>query len=63
MKDYPVAQMPLVYQPVNQLFCVRATYEPLDPKDPLKGLKVKNYANEGAVNGPVRGTSMGNGPM
>lgn len=25
--------MPVSYQPINELFCVRATYEAVDPND------------------------------
>lgn len=39
----PALQMPLTYQPVDQLFCVRAKYEPFNPSNPLEGLKVNNY--------------------
>ncbi|GAB4816602.1 hypothetical protein N2152v2_003648 [Parachlorella kessleri] len=55
----PPQQVPLVYQPTSQLFCVRAIYESLDART----LKVRNYANDGAVNGRAVGTSNGSGPM
>ncbi|KAI7844839.1 hypothetical protein COHA_001493 [Chlorella ohadii] len=56
-------QEPLVYQPADRLFCVFAEYQPLR-EDPLDGLLVNNYANEGAVNGPVVGTSeVADGPL
>jgi hypothetical protein len=55
-------QVPLIYQPEDQLFCVRAKYVPLDADNPLKGLTVYNYANKGEVNGEVTGTSSGWGP-
>ena len=45
------------YQPVDTLFCVRAQYIPVDSSKPLNGVTVRNYANRGAVNGPVVGTS------
>lgn len=54
---YVQQQMPLVYQQRNSLYCVRAEYEPLHPDDILDGVLVKNYANEGRVNGPAMGTS------
>lgn len=60
---YVQKQMPLIYQPIDQLFCVRATYEPLDPADLFKGLRVLNYANRGAVNGAVVGTDGGVLPL
>ncbi|KAG1681614.1 hypothetical protein FOA52_014122 [Chlamydomonas sp. UWO 241] len=54
---YPQAQVPLVYQQPSQLYCVKATYKPIDPKDPAAGLKVYNYGNERRVNGPTMGTT------
>lgn len=59
---YIQAQVPLVYQPASQLYCVTAKYVPLDPTNLLAGLRVLNYGNDGAVNGPVTGTSGGFGP-
>lgn len=55
------AQTPLVYQPLNQLFCVRAKYVPLDPKNLSKGVRVCNYANTGAVNKLPVGTCLAPG--
>jgi len=55
------AQTPLAYQPLNQLFCVRAKYIPLDPKDLSKGVRVCNYANTGAVNTLPVGTCLAPG--
>lgn len=49
-------QIPLVYQPVNQLYCVRAIYKPRDPANFNKGINVYNTANEGNVTGPVVGS-------
>ncbi|KAI7836634.1 hypothetical protein COHA_009519 [Chlorella ohadii] len=57
---YVQKQEPLVYQPEDRLFCVFAEYKPLE-EDPLDGLLVNNYANEGGINGPVVGTSQVNG--
>jgi hypothetical protein len=57
-----VLQMPLVYQPLRQLYCVRAKYVPLQPGKPLAGVRVLNYANDGAVNGPAVGTAGNRGP-
>jgi hypothetical protein len=39
---YVQAQEPLVYQPADELYCVRARYSPLDPADALAGLEVQN---------------------
>lgn len=50
-------QLPLSYQPADELYCVRAVYEPINATDLTAGLIVNNYANRGAVNGPVSGTS------
>eukprot|EP00877_Chromochloris_zofingiensis_P014166 jgi/Chrzof1/9002/Cz03g32150.t1 len=54
---YVQQQVPLTYQPKNTLYCVRAKYVLIDPKNTTKGLKVLNYANTGKVNGPAMGTS------
>ena len=88
-------QEPLVYQPRDQLYCVRAVYgecwgglavlwwwcpssrdgqaspyrvpfpshaaEPLQPDNPLAGLRVINTANENSVTGPPVGTNSGAG--
>lgn len=53
---YVQKQMPLIYQPKDQLFCVRASYEPLDADDLTEGLRVVNYANRDRVNGEAMGT-------
>lgn len=53
---YVQAQMPLVYQPEDQLYCVRASYTPIDESDLSVGLKVTNTANEGGVDGEPVGT-------
>lgn len=58
---FVLAQTPLIYQPVSQLYCTRAEYVPLNPADPLEGLTVINYSNQGAVNGPAVSTG-GGGP-
>ena len=50
-------QIPIIFQPVNTLFCVRAEYVPINPSNPLGGVLVKNYANKDRVNGPTTGTS------
>lgn len=49
--------MPVFYQPVNQLYCVRAVYRPIDPKDLSAGIRVQNTANTGSVTGPATGSS------
>lgn len=54
---YVQEQMPLRYQPEDQLFCVRARYEYVDAQDKSKGVVVYNYANEKKVNGKPRGTN------
>jgi hypothetical protein len=44
------------YQPASALFCVRASYSSYATKfNPA--IKVLNYANQGAVNGPSTCTS------
>lgn len=58
---YIQKQIPVVYQTINQLYCVRAEYKPIDPTDLNKGVEVLNYANEGKVNGPVQTTQNGQG--
>lgn len=50
------AQIPLSYNPIDELFCVRARYELIDPDDLAAGLKVFFYANKGRVNGPAVST-------
>ncbi|KXZ54447.1 hypothetical protein GPECTOR_5g99 [Gonium pectorale] len=54
---YVQKQLPQPYQPPSQLFCVKAEYELKDPTNVSAGVIVNNYANEGAVNGPSRGSS------
>lgn len=54
---YTQAQINTTFQPRETLYCVRAQYTALDPKNPLAGVLVRNYANRGAVNGPIEGTS------
>jgi len=54
---YVQAQVPLIYQSKDQLFCVKATYKPINEDDPEAGVIVYNYANQGRVNGPSMGTS------
>lgn len=56
---FVLAQTPLVYQPVDQLFCTRAEYMSLDPADPLNGLRVVNFARQGSVDGPAVSTGAG----
>lgn len=60
---YVQEQVPVSYQTVNDLFCVRARYTPLDGSNPAKGLLVNNYANRGRVNGPAMGTSDSSGAI
>jgi lipocalin len=55
---YVQMQQPLSYQPESQLYCVRAEYIPLG-ESLEDGLRVNNYANDGAVNGPVVGSTGG----
>eukprot|EP01024_Parvocaulis_polyphysoides_P029148 TRINITY_DN262_c0_g2_i1.p1 TRINITY_DN262_c0_g2~~TRINITY_DN262_c0_g2_i1.p1 ORF type:complete len:248 (+),score=30.77 TRINITY_DN262_c0_g2_i1:839-1582(+) len=54
---YIQQQMPVSYQPVDQLYCVRAEYVPIDENEISKGVNVINYSNKGQVNGPASGTS------
>eukprot|EP01025_Chloroclados_australasicus_P067649 TRINITY_DN936_c0_g1_i1.p2 TRINITY_DN936_c0_g1~~TRINITY_DN936_c0_g1_i1.p2 ORF type:complete len:283 (+),score=38.93 TRINITY_DN936_c0_g1_i1:44-892(+) len=54
---YVQLQMPLSYQPTEDLYCVKAWYVPIDENDVAKGVNVLNYANKGQVNGPVTGTA------
>ncbi|GFH29795.1 uncharacterized protein HaLaN_28520 [Haematococcus lacustris] len=49
--------VPVSYQKAEDLNCVRAVYKPVDSTNLKAGLTVFNYANRGAVNGPVDGTS------
>lgn len=57
---YVQQQMPVLYQPENTLYCVRAEYVPVNSSNLKEGFIVKNYANNNRVNGPSRGTSDGN---
>lgn len=58
---YVQQQQPIVYQKESNLFCVRAVYEPVGKgKGPV--FEVKNYANQGGVNGPVLGSSASGSP-
>jgi len=50
---YIQEQIPVQYQTVDQLYCVRAAYKQLE--DDL--VQVYNYANNGAVNGPPQVTN------
>ncbi|KAJ9505227.1 hypothetical protein QJQ45_024298 [Haematococcus lacustris] len=54
---YVQKQVPVSYQKAEDLNCVRAVYKPVDSTNLKAGLTVFNYANRGAVNGPVDGTS------
>jgi hypothetical protein len=51
--------MPVFYQPVDQLYCVRAVYKPIDPAKLSAGIAVLNTAREGSVTGRTRGSSGG----
>ncbi|KAG2454308.1 hypothetical protein HYH02_001336 [Chlamydomonas schloesseri] len=50
-------QLPLDYQPPDELFCVKAEYQLRNPANVSEGLVVNNYANRGGVNGPHQGSS------
>lgn len=52
---YPQKQIPQTYQPVDELYCVRAVYTFLDSDNATAGILVDNYANQGQVNGPPLG--------
>ncbi|PNH09553.1 hypothetical protein TSOC_003790 [Tetrabaena socialis] len=54
---YVQKQLPLNYQPVNELYCVRAEYTLRNPSNISAGLIANNYANRGGVNGAVQGSS------
>ncbi|KAG2426780.1 hypothetical protein HXX76_012836 [Chlamydomonas incerta] len=54
---YVQKQLPLDYQPPDELFCVKAEYELRNPANVSDGLVVNNYANRGGVNGPHQGSS------
>lgn len=56
---YPQEQMPVFYQPVDQLYCVRAVYKPIDPAKLSAGIAVLNTAREESVTGRTRGSSGG----
>eukprot|EP01023_Acetabularia_acetabulum_P066172 TRINITY_DN888_c0_g1_i4.p1 TRINITY_DN888_c0_g1~~TRINITY_DN888_c0_g1_i4.p1 ORF type:complete len:414 (+),score=63.99 TRINITY_DN888_c0_g1_i4:702-1943(+) len=45
-------QVPLSYQPLNQLYCVRAQYIAIDENDLSKGITVINYSDKDRVNNP-----------
>jgi hypothetical protein len=49
-------QVPVSYQPAEELYCVRALYTPLDQTNLSAGLRVANSANRGSVSGPRSGT-------
>eukprot|EP01026_Neomeris_dumetosa_P070558 TRINITY_DN7054_c0_g1_i6.p2 TRINITY_DN7054_c0_g1~~TRINITY_DN7054_c0_g1_i6.p2 ORF type:complete len:209 (-),score=22.61 TRINITY_DN7054_c0_g1_i6:260-886(-) len=55
---YIQEQVPLSYQPLNELFCVRAEYTAIDEKDFSKGITVINYSNKDKVNGVKEGGIM-----
>eukprot|EP01024_Parvocaulis_polyphysoides_P021831 TRINITY_DN20369_c1_g3_i3.p1 TRINITY_DN20369_c1_g3~~TRINITY_DN20369_c1_g3_i3.p1 ORF type:complete len:236 (-),score=7.37 TRINITY_DN20369_c1_g3_i3:515-1222(-) len=58
---YSQYQVPSPRVPANQLYCTTATYVPLDPSDPSKGVRVINYANLDKVNGvPISTSGVGN---
>jgi len=54
---YVQEQIIVGYQRLDSLYCVAATYEPVNETDILQGLTVYNYANVGKVNGEPKGTS------
>ncbi|KAI8472609.1 MAG: hypothetical protein J3K34DRAFT_413662 [Monoraphidium minutum] len=56
---YPQEQMPVFYQPVNSLYCVRAKYTPITPSNFADGLNVINTARTGSVTGPQMGSDGG----
>lgn len=60
---YIQKQIPVVYQPVDQLFCVTAIYEQKDPNDLSEGIFVYNYQNEGGVNGKAISTREDDGGL
>ena len=45
------------YQRENQLFCVRAVYQPTNPANLNAGLAVVNSARTGSVTGPLVGST------
>lgn len=55
---YVQAQIPLKYQPLTDLFCVRAKYTPVNTANLAAGVKVCNYANRGGVNKLAVGTCL-----
>ncbi|KIY97278.1 hypothetical protein MNEG_10685 [Monoraphidium neglectum] len=56
---YPQEQMPVFYQPVDSLYCVRAVYSPIDPANLKAGIRVLNTAKSGSVDGKPMGSSGG----
>ncbi|KAI8466627.1 MAG: hypothetical protein J3K34DRAFT_524407 [Monoraphidium minutum] len=58
---YVQNQTVLKYQPKQNLFCVRAKYIPIDPKNLSKGIRVCNFANGGAINKAAMGTCLAKG--
>ena len=57
--QYIQQQQVVAYQPANQLYCVRARYEPKDPTNFAKGISVFNQARSGSVTGAPVGQSSG----
>eukprot|EP00884_Botryococcus_braunii_P021787 jgi/Botrbrau1/8292/Bobra.0251s0020.1 len=60
---YIQKQMPVLYQPPITLFCVAASYKPVNPANISEGLIVTNYANFGSVNGIPYGTGSVTSPI
>merc|ERR1712087_233785 len=57
---YVQAQAPNSYQPVNTLYCVKATYSLEDGATTPQRIRVNNQARTGSVTGPSRGGLPGN---
>ncbi|KAK9834886.1 hypothetical protein WJX81_006502 [Elliptochloris bilobata] len=53
---YAQLMMPVSWQPISSLYCVRTYYEPTDYRDLTKPLLVHDYSNYGMVNGEPLGS-------
>jgi len=56
-RRFSIQQVPLIYQPSDELFCVRATYVPINPSDLSEGIHVFNEARAGSTSGERIGVS------
>lgn len=52
-------QLPLTYQPLEDMYCVRTTYVAADPADLSRGIYVHNEARKGSIAGERVGVPPG----